>query len=339
MEDALPKNAAIGVSLGLTLLLGLILRAFLAGSGWLPGDFRHLRHAHTHLGWYGALFPLLFTALQHRKLWVPGPRAMAVYWLAVAVSTVGFVRAGYGIDAIAGSTAVLAVWLTLAWKNRRLLALRRTDWLAAVPVLLPLAALSIPPVAVTLRRDPALAARWVQTFLSLLLFGSVLPVALDRGRLRAPPGGMWLLATLGAAAWFGVVGGLWLQPAVVLLGGLLVGSAWVSRLARLDLRVLTGLMGGGLVAVGTGLVSADPAMAVAGIHLAVLGPVLVGLTGAGGRPGALSWLSHGALLLMCGAIATTPHLPAWPLPMVAAVSAVPVAAGALWTLARRTPEP
>lgn len=315
-----PNALAVALCLIGTLALGATLRAWLGGSGWLPHDFRHLRHAHTHLGWYGAIFPLAFGVWRRRGWWTPGKRLMASYWLAVLVALIGFVRAGYGVDAIAGSTWVLGTWVAVALRNREQLSWRREDWLAMVPVMVVLTAMSIPPIAVTLRRDPGLSARWVQTFMTVMLLGVGVPTALQRGGLRAPPAGLWALGVVACALWVGVLPMVWLQPGMWLLGGLLLGAAWVSRAARRELRFGVAAVGGGLLAVAAGLLPFGAGVAVAGIHLAVLGPVLGGLYG---PPRGAPWLAPlllALLLTMCTGIVLTS------LGVV-----VPVGGGAVWT--------
>lgn len=291
---------AVALALVATVGLGALLRAYLAGSGWLPTDFRHLRHAHTHLGWYGALFPLAFRAWRADGRWVPGRRLSAAYWVAVGVSIGGFLRAGYGPEAIAGSTAVLGVWLAVAWRNRGALAER--SWFAAVPVLLLLAACSVGPVAAFVRRDPPLSARWVRTFLSLLLLGACLPAALARARLTAPPAWLWGLSVVGGAAYVGVAPGPVTAVALFGAGALLVRAALVSAGARTDLRLGVAAVGLGLLVVALRLTPLSTALAVAGVHLAVLGPVLHGLWGPVDRTPALAWVTQGTAVAMCAGI-------------------------------------
>ncbi|MCO4763521.1 MAG: hypothetical protein KC502_18535 [Myxococcales bacterium] len=312
------SNWLIALALVGTVALGATMRAWFAGSGWLPLDFRHLRHAHTHLGWYGAIFPLAFGVWRADGWQLPGRAMMATYWVAVAVSTVGFVRAGYGPDAIAGSTGVLAVWLWVAFRNRHQVQPRRQHWSAAVPVLLVLAAMSIPPVAITLRRAPALSAAWVQTFLTLLLFGVTLPAALLRARFRAPPAWIWLVAVVAAAGWLGVLHRPELRWGPGLCGALLVGCAGLSDRARWDLRLVVGVAGLGWVAVAVGLLPFHTAVAVAGVHLVLLGPVLHGLVGPIDRVTPFSVITLGLLSIMCAAI-WLPSL--WPAPAWAQVAA------------------
>lgn len=299
------SSRLIALCLLLTVGFGAVLRAWLGGSGWLPWAFPHLRHAHTHVGWYGAVFPLAFTVWRTRGWWTPGPRLMSAYWFAVALSTFGFLRAGYGVEAIGGSTVVLAVWLLVAFHNRRHLHWRREDWLAAVPLLIVLAAASIPPVAFTLRRDPALSARWVRTFLTVLLFGAGVPAALDRARFRSPPGGLWAIAVVASALWVGVLPSAWLRLGTLLLGALLTGSTLVSSEARWDLRLGLLLMGLGLLVVATGLMPFSASVAVAGVHLAILGPVLHGLYGDPTRTTPLAVTLLFVLMVMCFGIVTS----------------------------------
>lgn len=271
------NRRVIAFALVLTLSLGVWLRSALAGWVGLGGlDFAHLRHAHSHLGAYGVLFPLAWFAWQRRGVWVPGPWMQRVYTGAVGLAVVGFVRAGYGPEAIVGSTVVGGIWLVGAWKLRRSVF----DWndaLAPVPVGIVAAMACVPNIALTLRRDPELAQRWVATFLGVLLLVAVTPsaVAVSRAKVRGAPL-LGVAGLLGAAAL-----GVWPEvPARIGLAGFGVwlASLAASRVLDAPTRVSWGLLGGGLLALASGLLPHARSSIIGAVHFLVLGPVLLSLS-------------------------------------------------------------
>lgn len=58
-----------------TIGLGVWLRWALAGAVDLLAPFGHLRHAHSHLGYYGLLFPLAWLGWKAAGATIPGRRA------------------------------------------------------------------------------------------------------------------------------------------------------------------------------------------------------------------------------------------------------------------------
>lgn len=310
MIDECPRGWTL-IALAGTVGLGALLRAFLAGSGWLPGGYVELRHAHTHLGWYGVVLPASIAA------WRTGGLG-AAYGAAVAVATVGFVAQGYGPVAIAASTLVLAWWLLHGWRLWRDGAAR--GWFAPAPPSVIAAAVAIPSVAATLRRDPALSQALVAGFLAALLLGVALPAAARRAGLPPPRGRVLTLAVLATALYLGplpIASPLAAGP--VALGVLLLRAA--SSPGWTDLRLLIAIVGIGLVAAGIGLLPWSRAVAVAAVHFGLLGPVLHGLLlepPTGRAVAGVRWLHHGSLGAMCAAIIA-------PAPTVAAVAGVAVA--------------
>lgn len=268
-------RALVTAGLLTTLALGVWMRLSLAGLVRLPFDFHHLRHAHSHLGAYGVLFPLAFLAWQVRGAPVPGPRESLVYGLATALAFAGFLRAGYGPEAIVGSTVVGVSWLASAVRLRGLLK-KLDEPLALVPPGIVAAMVCVPFIALTLRREPALAQQLVATFLGALLLVVVTPSALASLGVRAwPTPLLTACGLLGAAAL-----GVW--PSVVARVGLGVYALWLASVAKeralaWPLRLAWLLVGVGLLAMAAGLVpNARPAV-IGAIHFLVLGPVLLSL--------------------------------------------------------------
>ncbi|MBL8921398.1 MAG: hypothetical protein JNJ54_21240 [Myxococcaceae bacterium] len=263
------------VAVLVTLALGAVMRLSLAGLLTLPLDFHHLRHAHSHLGAYGVLFPLAFLAWRARGAPVPGARESLAYALATTLAFAGFLRAGYGPEAIVGSTIVGASWLASAFRLRA--AVRRfDDPLALVPPGIVAAMACVPFIALTLRRDPALAQQLVATFLGALLLVVVTPSALASLGVRAWPTPLLTVAGLAGAAALGV----WPSPVARL--GLALYALWLASAARerslgWSIRLSWLLVGLGLLAMAAGVVpNARPAV-IGAIHFLVLGPVLLSL--------------------------------------------------------------
>ncbi|MEM6732542.1 MAG: hypothetical protein AAF658_13370, partial [Myxococcota bacterium] len=173
--SALARWTLMGAALT-TLALGVWMRWALTGSTRLPFEFAHLRHAHSHLGYFALLFPLAWGGWSAAGAPVPGRAALVLYAFATCVSFVGFTLAGYGPVSIAGSTVVAIVWLWSAWPLLpRIRHLR--DPLGGVPLGIVLALACVPPIAAILRSDPSLAQALVSTFLAALLFLVVVPSA------------------------------------------------------------------------------------------------------------------------------------------------------------------
>lgn len=338
-----------GIALLVQVILGAALRGVMAGVELPVGHFPHTRHAHSHLGYYGLLFPLLWWAWARAGLRVPGPVGTAVYGVATLAATIGFAQAGYGLLAIAASTVVLGFWLHSAWSARSHLLQRQGWWGPAGPSIL-LSSLAIPGVAVTLSRDPALARELVQGFLTLLLFGAVVPAALASVRVPPPLAPLWTLGALGTALVLGPWPALPSRLAALLLVGLLLQAAWRAPLS-LDRRLLWAGVALALAAIVVGLLPESHPVAIGGLHFAILGPVLLDLaSGSLARPlvartaprlaylaalGVLTvatmwpWRIPGGLGMQAAALAGATVAVAWLASGVAALSQPPPAPAAL----------
>ena len=288
-----------------TLALGALLRAQLAGA-FVVGVFAHLRHAHSHLGYYGVLFPALWAVWSvTREGRALSPATLLAYGVGCVAAAIGFATSGYGALSIAASTVVAAVWLFSAWHNRRLLVrLLERDWLAASPIAVVIACGFIPFIAISTRSDPALAQSLVRVFLGVLLFAAVLPAALSRLRAEPPLALPYLLVALVAA----VGAGSELHPlfgAGLVVIGFVIGRA-VAKVPELsiELRALWLAFALGTVLFGLGLLPKSAATSVAALHYVILGPLLC--TFAPDRfpsiPAPLRLGHIAATLLMVGAI-------------------------------------
>jgi hypothetical protein len=268
---------AIALGLALTLALGAYLRWFLAGVGVdLPSftRFEHLRHAHSHLGYYAVLVPLAWLGWARQGVMALQPREAWLYGAGTALATAGFVQAGYGLLGIVGSTLVGALWMLAAWRAAR--AARGSDDPLQLVLCGTVAALAcIPVIAIALRRDPTLAAAAVQSFLALMLFLVVAPSALVALGLRQR--GAWGLGVAGLGA--GAALGLWEHP-VTRVALAVLAAYWLDAARRMPtapLRAAWGAAAVGLLALASGLLPAVRDVAVGAVHFLVLGPLLMSL--------------------------------------------------------------
>lgn len=262
----------LAVALGGTLALGLWLRSALAGWVDLPAPFVNLRHAHSHLGYYGLLFPLAWRAWGVCGRPTPGSRVSWAYALAVAVAILGFVTAGYGPVAIVGSTAIAGFWL---WSATPLVRGMRDlhDPLGAVPIGLVLSLSCVPPVAMTLRVDPELAHRFVATFLSSLLLLVVVPSVFAARRVAFGPWPLFVLLGASGALALGVAPHPVARFGLIGLAALLARAGTSRRLAA-PTRVGWGVAAAGMACLAAGVLPNTRPVALGATHFLVLGPLL-----------------------------------------------------------------
>lgn len=326
------ERAAAG-SLAATMALGLALRS--AGVwAWLPAaglEFANLRHAHSHVGFFGAL--TFGWYLLERELGVPlAGRLVAGYATAVGLVTVGFAAMGYRAPTIALSALVAALWIwvgLLHWRARRGLA---PSWLDVAPVGLGGGAALIPLIAVMAKRDFPLSRELAHAFIAAVLFTLFVPAAFQRlGLRRTTPVLVWGLLAFGAAARSvftdraGLVGGL----LACCFAALVTLEVWRTRLGALQrvvwLAIPAAVLFGGFVPAAQA-----PHVRLGGLHLLLLGPVVPSLFGAWRRLAAgWRWAYAASLGLMTAAVLLGPAL--WPdvAPAVAFTASVVFAAVAL----------
>ena len=258
-----------------TVGVGVALRLAFAGVIPMPLAVDDVRHAHSHAGYFGVLFPLVWLAWSRAGAPILNTRQLQIYAGAAGVACAGFAFLGYGPLTIAASTALGALWLWSAWQARAFVAPRH-GWLRTGPIGIALASALVPAIGILTPRDAVLGTRLAHTFLALLMFTVIVPAAL--ARQLAPPvrAGLWLVLSLGASLELGV----WSHPiprlCLVGLGGAL---AWVSARARGDLIVRLGMGACGLAAVLGGAIGVISlySVAIASVHVLVLGAALPAL--------------------------------------------------------------
>jgi hypothetical protein len=325
-----PRRFALGASVAAVVAasLGAWLRFYYAGLVSLPLDAPDWRHAHSHAGVYAVLFPLTWLAWRRVGLPVPGPRTTALYLVACGVATVTFALGGYALPSIVASTVVGAIWLFTAWSARGVVRARR-DALRLAPIAIVLGTAFIPAIAVSTRRDPALANGLVHAFLSILFFLVVVPAALARLASRTPANTTdttdstdanttdstherassrvdHALSDARVFGPLGLVAALHLGPLPNLAGAIALALygfvvAYAARRAPRWPRALwLAFALGGLAMLA--FPSGPPhALAVAGLHFLLLGPVFVSLADARGLPSLVaggSALAMGAVLVV-----------------------------------------
>lgn len=308
--------AVLAVTLILTALFGVALRVDLA-SGALSAaglDFANVRHAHSHLGFYGFLTLAWWLVLREREaLMLPrwlGPIHLAV----VLLSTVLFTSSGYVVSTIALSTVVAASWLFVAWRSRR-----AKGWLALAPWGVLAGTLLVPAIAVMARRDFGLSRQLAHVFVALMVLWVFVPMALSALRVPVVSRWAWLVTTAVGSTYLVFAGagdevgwpwplGLFLSLAGALLGIVL----WRTREDVLawprPLSFVWFAMALGLVVLGLAPPLQLEATRLAALHFTVLGPVSLTLWFHLGRArgGALVELYLVALVAMVSAMVLGP---------------------------------
>ena len=255
-----------------TLGLGVLLRWDLAAglSTALGIDFADLRHAHSHLGFYGYLTIAWWLVLRERAGISIAARTTYFYAAAVAVTSALFAAIGYAAPTIVLSTLIAAFWVVAAWRQSK-----APGWLAVAPWGVVLGLLLIPAIAVTSRRDFALSRQLAHVFVASMLLLTFVPVALAALRIPRVPPLAWIATTTIGSTYL-VFATTWPWPL-----GLFLTLAGVALMLSLHRR-LTGPwwlvaawwgLALGLVVLGvTPPLQTEPMRLVA-LHYTVLGPI------------------------------------------------------------------
>ena len=246
----------------------------LAGALVVPGDFAHLRHAHSHGAVYLVVFPLCVLAWSKLGIRTVGRRVMWSYYLAAAVAIVTFSVGGYSLGSIIASTVVAVVWLWAAFLGRRVLR-DRCGAVRVMPLAFVFVTSFVPPIAIVTQRDPALASALAHSFLAMLFLMVATPAALERigarrldARAYAPAAG---LAALHLGVWPSPLAAVGLAVVGVQVGV----SVWRSDVDAAHRMAWTLFAGGAL---GLALMGVPPYHTlVGGLHFLLLGPLFASL--------------------------------------------------------------
>lgn len=166
-------------SLLVTLLMGIILRLQYSG---ISLDFLanyDLRRAHSHLGFYGYLFPMIWSHLKPQGYWVPKGHWIWLYLGSVAFAIWGFLVGGYGPLSESFSLVVLIFWITFAIRNRDLSGYRNRTWLGSLSLSIGAAAFYILCIAGAAIAGSDDAPKLARGFVTVLAYGVFLPVVLE----------------------------------------------------------------------------------------------------------------------------------------------------------------
>lgn len=306
-------RAALFAFVAATVGIGVLLRWQFAGVGWELTKALDLRRAHSHLAFYGILFPLVWFMGVGARSFGLRSKTLWFYFGAVVLSTIGFLTQSYGPVSIVGSTAVLLVWWVFAFD---LFRRREHAWSAPIPSFIILSSVLILAVAISTKRDPLLASRLARSFLTLLLFGVLVPSVLKaieplQSRMGQRGSWAWTSATLASAVFLtGLSDHFVFGLGPVVLGGMIGFFAFVLFKSRVDFasRRLAAYwlsLGAFLGATGLKILVPTHAVAVAGVHFLVLGPVFltVSLAKFPGRFERVKWIYEAAVVVMCASIA------------------------------------
>jgi hypothetical protein len=312
-RDAAIWRVSIAVALVGTMGIGVWLRWALAGGIGLAIPFANLRHAHSHLGYFGLLFPLAWVGWRAAGARVPGRATLVTYGLCTVIACVGFAQGGYGVVAIAGSTLVAAFWL---WSAGALLGRLRSlgDPLGLVPLGIVASLSCVPPIAMYLRSEPALAHGFVSTFLSGLLLVVIVPSTLAGRHISPGPWPFFLVVGCLGALHLGVAPHPITRIGLLAYAGLMLAPTLSTRL-ELHARAAWGLTALGLCAMALGLLPNVRPVALGATHFLILGPVLSTLAPTWllrSPPPWAWWLGHASWGAMSGALVLQAFMPlAW----------------------------
>ncbi|MCM2282651.1 MAG: hypothetical protein NDI61_12480 [Bdellovibrionaceae bacterium] len=279
---------SIAILLIATMALGLAYRLQISQPPQLAGlglDWLYaldLRRSHSHLGFYGVLFPIAWFLWRGTQAWVPNGKWLTLYMWLSGASALVFLLQGYSAAAITLSSLILIYWILFAIRNRSLRGLLKRHWIAPVAPSIALVTVMIGAVAILTRPQPHLANSLARAFLALLLFGVFIPAGLKVISRRPPLSWPWLIASTLAAfdlteilttKWAGL-GLAWCG--LEILRATLAPVSDPSGDASMDrrLQLMWGLLAISFMLLGTSLVPISHFISIAGLHFLILGPLL-----------------------------------------------------------------
>lgn len=277
MPPAIPRERLLlALFLAATLGLGALLRWDLA-IGLTTGlgiEFPDLRHAHSHVGFYGFLTIAWWLVLRQRTSLALFTRTTWLYAAAVAVTSALFAAMGYAAPTIVLSTLIAAFWVIAAWRQRK-----APGWLAVAPWGVVLGLLLIPVIAVTSRRDFELSRALAHVFVAAMLLLTFVPVALAALRLPRVPTLAWLATTTVGSTYL-VFATAWPWPLgwFLSLAGVALGLTLHRRLTGPWWLVAAWWgLSAGLVLIGLVPPLQTEPMRLVALHYTVLGPIALTL--------------------------------------------------------------
>lgn len=259
-----------------TLGVGVLLRWDLAAglTSGLGIVFSDLRHAHSHVGFYGFLTIAWWLVARERTGWTFRTRTTHFYAAAVALTSALFAFMGYAAPTIALSTLIAAFWVVAAWRLRK-----APGWLAVAPWGVVLGLVLIPIIAVTSRRDFDLSRALAHVFVAAMLLLTFVPVALAALRVPRVPTLAWLATTTVGSTYL-VFATTWPWPLglFLALAGVALGLSLYRRLTGPWWLVAAWWgLALGLVVIGVVPPLQTEPMRLVALHYTVLGPIALTL--------------------------------------------------------------
>ncbi len=337
-----------------TALAGLVLRWDLVNAVATEAgvEFADLRHAHSHIGFYGFLTLGWWLVLRERAM-TPSGQAMrllsgrwvGVYAGAVLVTSALFVAMGYAVPTIVLSTFIAFFWALEAWRSRRL-----SGWLSLAPWGVVLGLLLIPAIAVLARRDFLLSRDLAHVFIAAMLLLTFVPVALHLARVPPLQPLVWAVSSLiGATHLVFADRSSWTLGLFSTLAGLTLIASLYRWPERHDgpwwLRASWWLLALGMVVIGLVPPLQNHDVRLAAVHFTVLGPISLTLLAnyLPGRAKARAWAFYPAMLalvIMLAAMVAPPGVGhTLKMETAAVAGSVFVACAVLLLWPRRTPQP
>lgn len=271
------KTISIGF-LFATICLGVLLRAQFSGLTSFGISF-DIRRAHSHLGFYGFLFPFIWSRARLSGMWAPTGLLSWGYVCVVLIATVSFALQGYGTVSRASSGLVMLVWIVFSLKNWTKFPLLKRCWLSAIPFGVLMASACVALVAFYASQGHIeLSQQYVRAFLACLTFGVFVPFALWSCQFTAPSALLWCAATMGNAIFLAEI-----FPKDLFLWGPLAIAYFIFSACRHLLRfdaaklrlffywILLSLSCFGLA---FSVLPNSRLIVVAGMHFVILGPLI-----------------------------------------------------------------
>ncbi len=247
---------------------GVILRLQLAGAASFL-ETLDIRRSHSHLGFYGFLFPMLWSYIKESSDWVPGNKIKFFYVMLLVTSSISFAVSGYNVISHIASFIILLFWIYFATRMLR----TREGFLKAVPISIYLSAVAVFSImgSIYLYGDSAPRFELARLFLIVLLFGVFGSLIIHKIAIRPPNILFWLAGATGSAvALSGLVRSEWILLFPLMWG---VGILYFVFNFSLNLkndaeRLRKYFVGIGviLILVGVSVLNLNSLVAVAGIH-------------------------------------------------------------------------
>lgn len=287
--------------------IGLVYRAQL--TGWIaPIEQLDLRRVHTHIGFYLVFFPIVWLAFKVNS-WTPGWWSLLSYLITSALALLSFLFLGYGLLSKILSGFVLIYWLFYALANLKLTHSQRGWAHPFIGIILATGAVgSI--IYFGIQGETLLAKKAVRMFMTCLLWGTFAPLCLEKKGYTEPNVFIWTLAvfltslfamniTISKYTFLGPI------ALALLLCSSLFQNQYSYTLTRLRIYWLFTAIS--LFLFGVALVPNQHNIAIGGIHLIILGPILQSIFNF--EKYKLTWIYDISLLTMISAICIPAFFP------------------------------